>query len=345
MCGVENVRQQLFKNMDNITQSMDLHKGLVSALSRLPAEILSQIYVDCLPETHHLLPTPTQAPMLLTQICRRWREVALDTPSLWCRLSVRVNHTDWQRAVLCCDSWLKRSRGCLLSLTLEYHTNSDSAKLQNLLQPYINQISTLDIDFVGNIDEFGLVLEDLPALQKLTLIRYGVNTPHQLISRLPHSLHTLNRKMGWSPLDHIFLFNSPWPHLTDVDLVVCLSDTFLRVLQLCPNLSSFRMNCFSPEPYGPEVLTPFTHTRLGHLDIHFAIWVPHTLPDLFDVLSLPGLRVFAIDRVRSWPHEKFKAFLARSSCPLERLIIGTEELEEYVDLIPSLKSDSAPSAS
>ncbi|KIK37619.1 hypothetical protein CY34DRAFT_49080, partial [Suillus luteus UH-Slu-Lm8-n1] len=54
-----------------------------SAICRLPTEILSQIFVFCLPQDQHLSPKPGLAPMLLTTIWRRWREVAIGFPKLW----------------------------------------------------------------------------------------------------------------------------------------------------------------------------------------------------------------------------------------------------------------------
>ncbi|KAG1731773.1 hypothetical protein EDB19DRAFT_1318871 [Suillus lakei] len=108
MDSIKHIHQQLVAKKDKIiTQSMNLHKRLVSALWRLPTEVLSQIFVYCLPDDHHLLPAPHLAPMLLTGICRRWRVVAMGTPSLWSRLSVSE---DAQQAAFCYDSWLKRSR-------------------------------------------------------------------------------------------------------------------------------------------------------------------------------------------------------------------------------------------
>ncbi|KAG1738955.1 hypothetical protein EDB19DRAFT_1593863, partial [Suillus lakei] len=83
MDRIKDLHQQLLKKKDNIIQSMNLHRGLVSALWSFPTEILSLIFVHCLPETEHLLPSSKLAPMLLTRICRRWRDVAVGMSSLW----------------------------------------------------------------------------------------------------------------------------------------------------------------------------------------------------------------------------------------------------------------------
>jgi hypothetical protein len=46
------------------------------------------------------------------------------------------------------------------------------------------------------------------------------------------------------------------------------------------------------------------------------------LHDLFNALTLPSLRVRHVQG--QWPHEELKAFLARSNCPLECLVLGVE---------------------
>ncbi|OAX37663.1 hypothetical protein K503DRAFT_692975, partial [Rhizopogon vinicolor AM-OR11-026] len=82
MNKIQNTCQQLVKDQ-HIVHSMNLHRGYKSALWRLPVEILNQIFVHCLPETDHWRISPEEAPILLTKICRQWREVVVNMPSLW----------------------------------------------------------------------------------------------------------------------------------------------------------------------------------------------------------------------------------------------------------------------
>ncbi|KAJ8073936.1 hypothetical protein PM082_012215 [Marasmius tenuissimus] len=61
------------------------HRALLSPHRRLPTEIWASIFVKCLPDNElGLCSRSTQdAPLLLTTICRQWREIALSTPELW----------------------------------------------------------------------------------------------------------------------------------------------------------------------------------------------------------------------------------------------------------------------
>ncbi|KAG1868665.1 hypothetical protein F4604DRAFT_903083 [Suillus subluteus] len=147
---------------------MNLHQELVSDLGRLPTEVLCHIFIHCLPQTGYTLPNSKSPPMLLTRICRRWREVATDMPSLWCRLSMDIHHVtsrNWRKAVFCYDPWLKRTRGRPLSLEIMCIKN-DTTDLRIILQPYISQISSLNITFDEAVAP-EMLLNDLPALQEL----------------------------------------------------------------------------------------------------------------------------------------------------------------------------------
>ncbi|KAG2125021.1 hypothetical protein DEU56DRAFT_863056 [Suillus clintonianus] len=118
---------QLVEKKDSIIQSMNLHNQLVSALWRLPTEFLSHIFVHCLPETSRLpYASKRLAPVLLTRICRRWREVAVGTSNSRRRLMLQSSEDDnkhWESLAFCYDLWLKRSRGLPLSLEAWCDTN------------------------------------------------------------------------------------------------------------------------------------------------------------------------------------------------------------------------------
>ncbi|KAG1845861.1 hypothetical protein DFJ58DRAFT_632477, partial [Suillus subalutaceus] len=123
MDSIQNLRQQLVRKKENIIKSIYLHKGFVSALWCLPTEVLSQNFHHCLPKIQEFsqlnTPSVSEAPLLLTAVCRRWREVAVAMPSLWCRLALSVDRQgQWEWQIFHYKSWLKRSRGCPLSLEL-----------------------------------------------------------------------------------------------------------------------------------------------------------------------------------------------------------------------------------
>ncbi|KAG0707531.1 hypothetical protein DFH29DRAFT_871534 [Suillus ampliporus] len=313
MRSIENLRQQLVKKKDKITQSMNLHKRLVSTLWRLPAEVLSQIFRYCVLEFHTPQLPPTLA--LLTGVCRQWREVAVGTPNLWCKLYVPIVSSRWEGQAFCYHTWLKWSRGRPLSLAFQFDAN-DSTKLQSFLQPCINQISSLYIR-VDVLDED----EDEDAFQ-----------PDIFGQCLYH---------------HVIRPDNPvWAHLTNVEIDIQDPDTFLHLLQLGPNLSSLKVYVANSRIWT-LYLEPLTHTELLSLRISFGCLVfGNQISGLFNALSLPNLRVLEVGYAEPWPHEELKAFLGRSNI-LETLkilrpaVVTDEQRAEYVALLPSL--DNHPS--
>ncbi|KAJ8073934.1 hypothetical protein PM082_012213 [Marasmius tenuissimus] len=76
-----------------LREFVNSHRALLSPRRRLPAEILASIFVECLPDNElGLCSRSTQdAPLLLTTICRQWREIALSTPKLWNSIHINIS--------------------------------------------------------------------------------------------------------------------------------------------------------------------------------------------------------------------------------------------------------------
>ncbi|KAG2345962.1 hypothetical protein BDR05DRAFT_960268 [Suillus weaverae] len=120
-----------------------------------------------------------------------------------------------------------------------------------------------------------------------------------------------------------------------------LQDAFIRLLQLCPNLSSLTTDIAFSQI---QALQPFTHVVLESLRFCGRAWMfDNSLSGVFSALSLPNLRVLDVCNTSMWPHEGFKLFLEQSERPLENLIFGVvvitteEQRAEFVALIPFLK--------
>ncbi|KAG1875777.1 hypothetical protein F4604DRAFT_1680653 [Suillus subluteus] len=350
--GIITLQNHLLKQKKKIIESINLHKRLVSPLWLLPTEVLSQIFCHCLPQIPKLgelqPPSKLTVPMLLARICRRWREVVVDMPNLWRVLSVKVDDRNWQQAAFSYDSWLKRAQGRPLSLRLQFRADDHSTKLQRLLQSYTNQIKSLSVDFHRpGTPEFN-TFRDLLALEEMSM-HFNEDIcademPASLlrsVSQLPAILCSFDVS-GWSlSLSEVSSCDPVWAPLTTLGIGLWEAETVLRLLQLAPNLSSLTICILF---FDGEPLNPFTHTNLQTLHISCDYYDDETLNvcDLLDALSFPTLRVLSVYGVSEWPHEEFKAFLARSKCPLESLIVRgsvvtDEQRAEYVALIPSLQ--------
>ncbi|KAJ3541967.1 hypothetical protein NMY22_g3687 [Coprinellus aureogranulatus] len=126
---LDNEIQQLQQAFDTcrarqrkLGDAVQAHKSLLSPIRRLPQELLQQIFLLC--RTAHRMPLLSQdeAPLLLTRICRDWRNLALNAPALWDSIHIPIpyNFTEEQiqfhlrRA----ERWLDMAKQSPLSISL-----------------------------------------------------------------------------------------------------------------------------------------------------------------------------------------------------------------------------------
>ncbi|KAK7031033.1 hypothetical protein VNI00_013823 [Paramarasmius palmivorus] len=74
---------QLQAERNRLQKFIDNHRALLSPARRLPRDIIAEVFLHCLPVDQ--LPTcdASEAPLVLTTVCRSWREIAITTPRLW----------------------------------------------------------------------------------------------------------------------------------------------------------------------------------------------------------------------------------------------------------------------
>ncbi|KAJ7181238.1 hypothetical protein C8R46DRAFT_864078, partial [Mycena filopes] len=88
----------------------------------LPFELASKIFTNCLPLRRRVRPRRNQAPLHLSQVCSRWRAIALATPQLWTSIYLEL-FDDHQAPVeedstaSLLDLWFARAGGHPLSIS------------------------------------------------------------------------------------------------------------------------------------------------------------------------------------------------------------------------------------
>ncbi|KAJ6532842.1 hypothetical protein DFH09DRAFT_932870, partial [Mycena vulgaris] len=82
----------------------------------LPNEITSEIFFQRGEAFGTQISAPT-SPLFLGYICRKWREIALTTPSLWTEVALSVGAVAAQEHQLrLLETWLNGSRDCPISI-------------------------------------------------------------------------------------------------------------------------------------------------------------------------------------------------------------------------------------
>ncbi|KAJ7080564.1 hypothetical protein C8R43DRAFT_829249, partial [Mycena crocata] len=83
----------------------------------LPNEIVSEIFLQFLP-AYPECPSMSGhfSPTLLTHICRKWRQIAITTSSLWRAILYPEDVVPSTNRIQHMESWLERSRFCPVSI-------------------------------------------------------------------------------------------------------------------------------------------------------------------------------------------------------------------------------------
>ncbi|KAL1746390.1 hypothetical protein HDZ31DRAFT_81287 [Schizophyllum fasciatum] len=194
------------------------------AVDRAPIEILSMIFTSALLLTPIALYDRRLEAMWtalgVSQVCRRWRQVACSTPQLWTNITIGVPFTSGKRALV--ELSLARSGPVLLDINLDVrHPDFDgddipSGETQEMLDclelvlPHAQRWVNLDV-ICDTLPVMRAFLERTKDIRPRQLARIALMRPNPLFAAL-----------GMDPepdeLDSVPLFSGPLPALKEVVL-------------------------------------------------------------------------------------------------------------------------------
>ncbi|KAJ7633452.1 hypothetical protein DFH06DRAFT_1222845 [Mycena polygramma] len=305
----------LEKKQDELEAGLSL---VTYPVLKLPVEITSRVFLCCLPTGGCVVPSSSNAPLLLAQICRHWRDVALSTPQLW--NSIRAMGENPPHALF--QSWFIRARGTPLSLDLARPVPTTTL---DLILSYAGQIQNLDLRTrlsKDDLKKFRPLL--LPQLRRFATDKVSHAVLRKISKHAP-ALHELRLR---NHFDSDFSANLSLPSLSHLDLSGEIStETFLDAMRNFPSLQHLAFS-LSPDHYdstmGVEVI-PTTFPLLSSLKFRnrYAVCVLRlvTLPNLHSI-TIPGASSHDLDSVRS--------FTTRSSCIIDHLTISFPSWDEVV---------------
>ncbi|KAJ7487320.1 hypothetical protein B0H11DRAFT_1035182 [Mycena galericulata] len=263
----------------------------------LPAEITSEIFTNFLPAYPERSPlVGPSSPSFLTNISRRWRDVALSTPTLWSSFHLNLNiprrHEQQLRLL---ELWLDRSGACPLSLELVHDLDSgnSTASFTEAVMRHAHRWE--EVYLILPRDELYRITVPTPLLRTLIIgpkeqldATTPVAAPVVMFSQAP-KLKGVVLTMFFNP----FSITLPWlqittltAHLYDVEAATILRETM--ALEEC----RFTLYCsFSEVPIHP--IPPILHLHSLSLlspGIH-AVSMEHLLA----ALDLPALENFTVD--------------------------------------------------
>ncbi|KAJ7653383.1 hypothetical protein B0H17DRAFT_1214734 [Mycena rosella] len=84
-------------------------------VARLPLEISSEIFIECLPS--HPSPDARHAPLLFLTVCNKWADIALATSQLWASINLDDQRSGPPSLL---ETWLKRAGSRALSISVPH---------------------------------------------------------------------------------------------------------------------------------------------------------------------------------------------------------------------------------
>lgn len=302
-------------------------------MSRLPAELLAQVFGYCLSDETFPVPTSSQAPLLVAQTCSQWRAVALSTPSLWTRL--HVVYKDPALDVPMASDWLHRS-GCLsLSISISIDFNEQPAQeILDVICHHSSRWRHIRLEFRGlycpPMYSLSRAENNAPLLRAFELGARDISSANitPIISLL-NSAPQL-RELTWVDdlADTRRLMELPLSRLTLLSITMRQGTLdYLELLDRCYNLEHIRIT--RPRPGDTRSVTqPLVLSKLTSLNIAY------DLTAILDFLVLPVLkhvrihaegqtqqttRRSAAAAIGPWLPVSFLSLIKRSSCAIKSL--------------------------
>ncbi|KAF8173843.1 hypothetical protein K438DRAFT_2023370 [Mycena galopus ATCC 62051] len=297
---------------------------------RLPFELTSEIFAHCLPDCDQAEPIfqfkrqelPT--PLLLTQICRAWKNVALNTPKMWAIF--RINPKDWPRDHALGSrrlaEWVQKAGSSPLSFILARDAMTNYNSYDATSPTILGQTLSLSLEWrLQNLDlrlpHQDLITEQLqsylhgrlPTLEKLEITTsYYINTVVTAFELAPCLRSVALNRL---PPTLILL---PWQQLTHFYAKSLEGIDCLHVLRLAVSLVECKFPSVDEDMDETDLLPRHLAMKVLHLGGEYVARC------ILDVLTLPLLvELDYNDASGSEDHCDFVSFLSRSRPPLSHL--------------------------
>ena len=357
-------------------------KAILSPIKKVPGEVMSIIFECCVlpfaPETFmdvdELRPRyrrPVAPPLVLSQVCRSWRDLALSLPKLWSNIEACITQGPYmgissfvhsaEKQTNIVAHYVKHSKSCPLACKVQIEASQEALltcqntikQLLGLLAAQSNRWRSMTLSFPGEDTPISPILESIQG--DLTCLRF-LKISREKRARMPFVLFPAGAPV---PLDHspMLLGNAPmlvglhfygtsfspsvvrWTQLKDLSIDQPI-DYRIDAISNCKNLEKLSL-AFSFLSQDISSTTLITFPKLQILAVH-ACGNTAALNSLLASFTVPQLRMLSITTSDHTREVQLAPFLHRLSRPLEALEIDISSVDpiilvEWLRLVPSLR--------
>ena len=311
--------QELRDEQSALLLFISKHRTLISPIRKLPIDVLQNIFIACLPTAHNPVMSKSEPPILLTQICSSWRNVAHATPQLWKSIHIAVpGPNDYPYTTMeqqidrrseAVQEWLTRSAAYPLEISIGGHWEAYDEFYEKIIDSLIRfsdrwrkvlfsaryqvlvPIASLPPSKVPLLETLSLicpVVEPLPVTDLDTQPICGVMKAPNLrnLWLCGYWLSQLNEDVTRFPIN--------WSQLTNIVLEMTFYRTHFsvsrayEVLSLCSNLITCQLEFGDIPPVIDEL--PLDIISLPFLT-SLSVRESSSLKKLFTRLHLPSLNL------------------------------------------------------
>ncbi|KAJ7797324.1 hypothetical protein B0H14DRAFT_3157570 [Mycena olivaceomarginata] len=303
----------------------------------LPPEMTSEIFIHCLPSKRYMdVVNTNEAPLLLTHVCRVWRQIAISTPALWATFG--IEDMWWlPRLAEIAQTWFKRAQKCPLSVRLHGQSPADDtfSSFMKTLRRHSGKMRSLELQL--DVEDF----EDL----NTHLLEGSVFTLLQKLS--------IDIDNNWKNSDAVVIFNNvpllhevimiavapsfavlPWQQLTKFTGEVYEVKECIEAIRLMPNLLECVFSAFEMDDGDADRFGTVSHPNMQHFTLSESTLYRPFSTEILTLVTFPSLETLEISGMDDFDAEELDSFLQRSSPPLRKFAVHPLEGEVELQLSP-----------
>ena len=289
-------------------------------------------------------PSSNKSPWVLGHVCRRWRDIALDNPSLWGHLPpIRLgNPCDVPGICKCLSTLLDRCSGGPISFFLHYEVADQTEyPIVDLLVDHCGQWANVSLEVSGiTIRHFFKIDGRLNSLRSLEISLRGRGEAVVNMFESAPLLRIVRVNYLVSP----GMLRLPWMQLTSYEDRTSFGDGVSKAFCLNSKLQHVK---FSPNHWHDEQLDslpefqwrPVIIPHLTRLNIEF--WDRrYKIKTLFDNLTLPALHTLVLKSYDNVSGIDLVGMINRSLCKLRHLTFHGHDspILQFLAVMPSLRT-------